>query len=85
MLRKLDAFYFRARDAWRVLTRPDYLDGYLDDMLNLGRSRAYAVVKHALDKHDPYQFDNNSFKLGYYYASEQVKAVIRNDEDHVVE
>jgi hypothetical protein len=85
MLRKLDEFYFRARDAWRVLTRPGYIDGFLDDAIITGRFWAYRMIQNQLDEHDPNQFENQHFKLGYYYASEQVKAVIENDEDYVME
>lgn len=81
-MNRIDALYFRARDAWRVLTQPGFIDGYLDDALITGRRVAYRNIRAKLDEHDPHQFENQHFKLGYYYAYEQAKAVMQSDEDY---
>jgi hypothetical protein len=80
LLNILDAIYQRFSQAWASFKNPrrtiaEYNSG-LESGINIGLSRANAV----LSQHDPHQFSNNHFRLGYYYAQEQVKGVsVGND------
>ena len=81
---KLDQAYFRVRDAWRVLTKKGYIDDIRNEAMSWGKWVTERKVLKKLNQNDPNQFENQHFKLGYYYASENVKVVLRNDEDNVV-
>lgn len=76
MLRKLDEIYFRFRNAWVVFKNPNYLEMLIEDAELVGAAKANGRVWLGLAKHDPYQFENQHFKMGYYYAQEQVRKVI---------
>jgi hypothetical protein len=73
LLRKIDKAYFRFRDSWRVLTGKESLDADYER----GWKNSYEVttsrIEAVLRSFDPADFQNNHFKLGYYYAAEQVK------------
>jgi hypothetical protein len=85
MLRALDTMYFRLKDAWRVVKGEDaILKAYSEGIVE-GMEIANARVISELDSRDPYQFENQHFKLGYYYAKEQVKKVMNLDEDNAVD
>jgi hypothetical protein len=79
MTKLLDDIYYRFKRAFEMFKYPDlYYSNYQEGVDN-GKAIAYAIVKQKLDIHDPYQFENNHFKLGYYYAYEQVQQVMEND------
>jgi hypothetical protein len=84
LLWKLDRAYFRVRDAWRVLTKNGYIDEIRNDGFTWGRWTTERKVLQKLNEHDPNQFENQHFKLGYYYASESVKVVLKHDEDNAM-
>jgi hypothetical protein len=84
-MRLLDNIYFRFKRAFQMFKYPDLYYSNYQDGVDSGKSVAYAHVRGILDKYDPYQFQNNHFKLGYYYAVEQIKQVIDNDEDNSVD
>lgn len=82
MTELLDNIYYRFKRAFEMFKYPNlYYSNYEDGVLS-GKSIAYSKIEGILHQHDPYQFENNHFKLGYYYAFEQVKKVINNDEDN---
>ena len=85
MLRTLDVIYFRLKDAWQVVKGEDaILKAYTDGIVE-GMEIANARVTRGLDNADPHQFENNHFKLGYYYATETAKKVMHLDEDNSVD
>lgn len=85
MLKALDTIYFRLKDAWDVLLgREAILKAYTDGIVE-GIEIANARLERALAMSDPYQFENQHFKLGYYYASETAKKVMQGDEDNSVD
>lgn len=85
MLRILDNLYFRFRNAWTVLKDPDALRTEYADGLMDGAEVGKAQIWRQLEKHDPYQFQNGHFKMGYYYAMDQVRKVMPRDEDNSVD
>ena len=84
MLKLLDKTYFRFANAWAVFRDPDLLTTEFHEGLGLGVEVGQAQIKRALDMHDPHDFTNEHFKLGYYYAHETVKKVMGIDEDNPV-
>lgn len=85
MTKLLDDIYYRFKRAFEMFKYPDlYYSNYQDGVDN-GKAIAYAKVEGILHQYDPHQFENNHFKLGYYYAFEQVKQVIKDDEDNSVD
>ena len=79
MFRALDTIYFRLKDAWQVLLGRDaILKAYTDGIVE-GIEIANARVTQVLASADPYNFQNQHFKLGYYYATEQAKKVMQDD------
>ena len=85
MLRALDIAYFRLKDAWRVLKGEEAILKAYTEGITEGIEIANGRLKRALAISDPHQFENNHFKLGYYYASEQAKKVMQGDEDNSVD
>lgn len=81
LLKKLDELYFRARDAWRVLTDRNYLPDARHEARQAGEWILSGRVMRALDEADPHEFSNNHFKLGYYYAYETVKKVTHGNDN----
>lgn len=81
MLRILDNFYFRCVGAWKMLTVKDFFIEAIENAHDEGISIGNARVMQQLEKHDPYQFQNGHFKMGYYYAVDQVKKVMTNDNE----
>lgn len=81
LLKKIDELYFRARDAWRVLTGRESLNEVRLEGLETGKWLGAHKIMHALDERDPYEFQNNHFKLGYYYAYETVKKVTHGNDN----
>ena len=85
MFRALDTIYFRLKDAWQVLLGRDaILKAYTDGIVE-GIEIANARVTQVLASADPYNFQNQHFKLGYYYATDTVKQVMQGDEDNSVD
>ena len=84
MLRKIDKLYFRFVRAWLVFRDPELLDSEYND----GMEESYLITKaqilQALSEKSPHDFANDSFKLGYHYASEIVKGVSIYDEDNAM-
>ena len=85
MFRALDTIYFRVKDAWQVLMGRDaILKAYTEGIVE-GIEIANARITQRLDSMDPYNFQNQHFKLGYYYATDTVKQVMQGDEDNSVD
>ena len=85
MFRALDTIYFRVKDAWSVLMGRDaILKAYTEGIVE-GIEIANARITQRLDTVDPYNFQNQHFKLGFYYATDTVKKVMQNDEDNSVD
>lgn len=84
MLNLLDRTYYRFVEAARSFANPNRTNESYDRGLSNGVEVGFARVRQVLDTTDPYQFENQHFRLGYYYASESVKKVITDDEDNVV-
>ena len=79
MLRALDTIYFRIKDAWHVLMGKEaILSAYTDGIVE-GIEIANARIQREFDVANPHQFQSNHFKLGYYYATEQAKKVMQDD------
>lgn len=76
--------YFRLKEAIAVLKEPNYgLRNYgegLDIGVVIGKS---TVIQH-LRKHNPDQFENEYFKLGYQYALDQARSCKKDDENYPV-
>ena len=81
LLKKIDEFYFRARDAWRVLTDATYLDEIRNEGRTVGEWTTKGRIERTLDDHDPHQFTNQHFKLGYYYAKENVRRAFNGNDN----
>ena len=82
--RLLDRTMLRFEEAARSFTNPyRNIDSYSEGVDN-GIEIGFSKVRRVLDSTDPYNFENQHFRLGFYYASESVKKVITNDEDNLV-
>ena len=81
MLRTLDNIYRRFSLALSAFKNPDLAHNEYVDGLKWGKVIAFAEVNRTLILHDPEQFQNQHFKMGYYYAADQVRAVMPSDED----
>ena len=81
MLRTLDNIYRRFSIAWTAFKNPDVLHNEYVEGMKWGKVIANAEVNRTLDRHSPDHFSNQHFKLGYYYASEQVKAVTHGQDN----
>lgn len=81
MTKLIDGIYYRFKRAFEMLRYPDLYYSNYEDGVDSGKAIAYAKVRQQLDSHDPYQFENNHFKMGYYYAYEQLKQVMPNDNE----
>lgn len=85
MLRTLDKVYFRIKDAIHLLQGKESLIDIYTEGVTAGYQIALGEVRRTLQLHDPSDFSNNHFKLGYYYAAEQAKKVMQIDEDNLVD
>ena len=81
MFRALDTAYFRLKDAWSVLKGEEAILKAYTEGITEGIEIANARIQREFDVANPYQFQNNHFKLGYYYATEQAKKVMNIGED----
>ena len=81
MLEKLDRLFFRFEEAFSSFVDPDRTNQSFNEGKYWGKQVAFAQVRQGLDRHDPYEFENNHFKMGYYYAYEQAKKVMPNDNE----
>ena len=81
MLRALDIAYFRLKDAWRVLKGEEAILKAYTEGITEGIEIANGRLNRALAVSDPHQFQNQHFKLGYYYATEQAKKVMSDGQD----
>ena len=64
--------------------RDAILKAYTEGIVE-GIEIANARITQRLDTVDPYNFQNQHFKLGFYYATDTVKKVMQNDEDNSVD
>ena len=79
MYRALDRIYFRFVESFRSFKDPNRnLESYREGR-DIGIVIGNAKVRRALDQADPNDFENNHFKLGYYYATETAKKVMQDD------
>lgn len=85
MLRKLDYLWLRFTEAWTAFRDPFHSHEQFKLGVEAGKEIAFAQVRQQLGTFDPYQFENQHFKMGYHYAAEQVKAVMPLDEDRAVD
>lgn len=81
MLKAIDKIYFRFANAWMVFRNPDALHEEYGSGLELGKQIATAEMRRTLRMYSPDSFSNNHFKLGYYYAAEQLKKELIDDEN----
>lgn len=85
MFRALDTIYFRFVEAFRSFKDPDRnLNSYIEGR-DFGIVIGNAKVMRALNQADPNDFENNHFKLGYYYATETAKKVMQDDDHNSVD
>ena len=85
MLEKLDKLFYRFEEAYRSFVDPSQTHRAYNDGKEVGKLIGYSQVRRQLDTYDPYQFENQHFKLGYYYAYEKAKEVMKDDEDNSVD
>ena len=85
MFRALDTAYFRLKDAWGVLKGEEAILKAYTEGITEGIEIANARIQREFDVANPHQFQNQHFKLGYYYATEQAKKVMQGDEDNSVD
>lgn len=84
MLRIIDEIYDRFRQAWASFKDPARSSREFASGIRLGKKIAFAQVGQQLRRHDPKDFQNQHFKVGYYYATEQAQAVMVNDENYTL-
>ena len=85
MLRALDTIYFRLKDAWTVLKGEEAILKAYTEGITEGIEIANGRIQRQFAITNPHQFQNEHFKLGYYYATEQAKKVMQGDEDNSVD
>lgn len=79
---KLDNLWLRFLNAWDAFKNLSLLEDLWEEGYDMGQIVAAAKIKSKLEEHDPYQFENEHFKMGYYYAFEQAKKVMNLGEDN---
>ena len=84
MLKALDNIYFRFKEAITAFKEPYYSIRNYGEGLDTGVAIGKSTIIQHLQKHDPYQFENQHFKMGYYYALEQARSCKKDDEDYPV-
>ena len=85
MRRELDYLWCRFREAWRAFRNPWHAFSQWEEGIQAGKKIAFAQVRQQFDTFDPYNIDNQHFQMGYYYAKEQAKKVMQNDENRVMD
>lgn len=84
MLRNLDRIALALESAWACIKNPELINEEFIAGIELGKEIGFAEVRHQFDTYDPHQIDNAHFQMGYYYAVEQAKKVMPNDENRSV-
>lgn len=85
MFRAIDNLLLRFDEAWTAFKNPFHSHEQFKTGTQIGKAIAFAQVRQQFETYDPYQFDNQHFKMGYYYAAGQAKKVMQNDEDNSVD
>jgi hypothetical protein len=83
MLRLLDNIYRRFDMAWTVFKNPDFAHNEYLAGIDIGKMIARAQANYTLASFSPDDFSNQHFKLGYYYAAEQLKKVTNGQDNPV--
>lgn len=69
----LDNIYRRFDQAWIVFRNPDFAHEEYLAGIDIGKMIGKAEANRTLAMFSPDDFSNQHFKLGYYYAAEQLK------------
>lgn len=84
MYRFIDKLLLRFDEALLAFRNPMHSYEQFQRGKEAGKAIAFAQVVQQFNTHDVYQFSNQHFKLGYYYATEQAKQVMNLDENHTM-
>ena len=85
MFRAIDNLLLRFEEAWTAFRNPFHSHEQWRAGVQAGKEIGFAQVRQQFDTYDPYQFDNQHFKMGYYYAADQAKKVMNLDEGNSVD
>lgn len=85
MFRFIDNLLLRFEEAYIAFRNPFHSHEQWLAGLQAGKEIGFAQVRQQFDTYDPYQFENQHFKMGYYYAAEQAKKVMSNDDRYLVD
>lgn len=82
MFRAIDNLLLRFEEAWAGFRDPFRSHEKFQRGVEVGKEIGFAQVRQQFDTFDPHQFQNQHFKMGYYYAKDQAKQVMNLDEDN---
>lgn len=82
LARELDYLWLRFQEAWTAFRDPFHSHEQFKLGTELGKAIGFAMVRQQFDTFDPHQFENQHFKMGYYYAADQAKKVMQDDNGH---
>jgi hypothetical protein len=85
MFEVLDKIVFRFEQTFYTFRNPHRNNDSFNEGKSWGEQIAFAKIRQQLKNHDPNQFDNQHFKLGYYYAAETAKKVMQDDDHNSVD
>ena len=85
MYRALDHLWLRFEEAWKAFRDPFHSYDQFKLGQEIGKEIGFAMVRQQFDTHDPYNFDNQHFKMGFHYAADQAKKVMNLDDDNSVD
>jgi hypothetical protein len=85
MFRAIDNLILRFEEAWTAFRDPFHSFNQFQEGKEAGKEIAFAQVRQQFYSYDPHQFDNQHFKMGYYYAADQAKKVMNLDDDNPVD
>jgi hypothetical protein len=82
MYRALDNLLLRFEEAWTAFRDPFHSHDQFKAGVQAGKEIGFAQVRQQFDTFDPYNIENQHFKMGFYYAKEQAKKVMTDDNGH---
>lgn len=85
MFRAIDNLLLRFEEAWTAFRNPFHSHEQWRAGVQAGKEIGFAQVRQQFDTYDPHQFDNQHFKMGYYYAADQAKKVMSDASRDIVD